>query len=141
MNGIPLIIVDFRGDFDCPICLNVPKFEWNPTLAAVQTYGYRIDNFGYIPDVKHLPDASKRLLRGIDVLIIDALSFNSKHPTHFSVHEAIAVSNDLQPKATYFTHIMHRLDHRHFPAQCEDQNIDLPENVYLGYDGQVIDIS
>ena len=109
--------------------------------AAVQTYGYRIDNFGYIPDVKRLPDSSKNLLRGIDVLIIDALSFNSRHPTHFSVHEAIAVSNDLQPKATYFTHIMHRLDHRYFPVQCEDQNIDLPENVHLAFDGQVIEIS
>ena len=109
--------------------------------AAVQTYGYRIDNFGYIPDVKRLPDSSKNLLRGIDVLIIDALSFNSQHPTHFSVHEAIAVSNDLQPKATYFTHIMHRLDHHHFPAQCEDQNIDLPKNVHLAYDGQIIEIS
>ena len=109
--------------------------------AAVQTYGYRIDNFGYVPDAKRLPDSSKSLLRGIDVLIIDALSFNSQHPTHFSVHEAVAVSNDLQPKATYFTHIMHRLDHRYFPAQCEDQNIDLPENVHLAYDGQVLEIS
>ena len=109
--------------------------------GAVQTYGYRIGNLGYIPDVKQLPDSSKNLLRGIDVLIIDALSFNPRHPTHFSVHEAIAVSNDLQPKATYCTHIMHRLDHRYFPAQCKDQNIDLPENVHLAYDGLVIEIS
>ncbi len=109
--------------------------------AAVQTYGYRVDNFGYVPDVKRLPDSSKSLLRGIDVLIIDALSFNSRHPTHFSVHEAVAVSNDLQPKETYFTHIMHRLDHRFFSAQCEEHNIDLPDNVHLAYDGQVIEIS
>jgi len=55
--------------------------------------------------------------------------------------EAIAVSNDLQPKETYFTHIMHRLDHRYFSSQCEEQNINLPDNVHLAYDGQVIEIS
>ena len=109
--------------------------------GTVQTYGYRIDNFGYVPDVKQLPESSKKLLRGVDILIIDALSFNPRHPTHFSVQEAIEVSNDLRPKATYFTHIMHRLDHRYFPEQCSERNIDLPQNVYLVYDGQVIEIS
>ena len=109
--------------------------------GAVQTYGYRIDNFGYVPDVKLLPDSSKELLHGVDVLIIDALSFNSRHPTHFSVSDAIEVSNDLQPKETYFTHIMHHVDYRYFAAQCGEKNIDLPETVYLAYDGQVIDIS
>jgi len=107
----------------------------------VQTYGYRIDNFGYVPDVKRMPDSSRELLRGVDVLIIDALSFNSQHPTHFSVTEAVEVSNDLQPKETYFTHIMHRLDHRYFALQCEERNIDLPETIYLAYDGQVIETS
>ena len=108
--------------------------------AAVQTYGYRIGNFGYLPDVKRLPDPSKEMLRGIEVLIIDALSFNPNHPTHLSVGESIAISNDLKPRETYFTHIMHRLDHRYFPDQCREQDIDLPENVYLAYDGQVIEI-
>jgi phosphoribosyl 1,2-cyclic phosphate phosphodiesterase len=87
-----------------------------------------------------LPDSSKELLRGVEVLIIDALSFNPRHPTHLSVGEAIEISNDLKPRETYFTHIMHRLDHRHFPDQCAEQDIDLPENVYLAHDGQVIEI-
>ena len=104
----------------------------------VDTNGYRIDNFGYIPDVKRMPETSQALLEGIEVLVIDALSFNPGHPTHFSVREALEVSDALQPKETYFTHIMHRLDHRYFPDQCAEQNIELPENAYLAYDGQVI---
>ena len=107
--------------------------------GAVVTYGYRINNFGYVPDVKRLPDSSKALLHGVDVLVIDALSFNPRHPTHLSVGEAIAISEELQPQETYFTHIMHRLDHRHFREQCLEQNITLPENTYLAYDGQVIE--
>ncbi len=108
--------------------------------GSVNTYGYRIGNFGYLPDVKRLPDSSKELLHGIEVLIIDALSFNPRHPTHLSVGESIEISEDLKPKETYFTHIMHRLDHRYFREQCEEQDIELPENVYLAYDGQVIEI-
>jgi hypothetical protein len=36
---------------------------------------------------------------------------------------------------------MHRLDHRYFPDQCTEQDIDLPENVYLAHDGQVFELS
>ena len=109
--------------------------------AAVATFGYRIDNFGYVPDVKRIPDASKAMLCGIEVLIIDALSFNPRHPTHLAVGQAVEIVHELQPKEAYFTHIMHRLDHRCFREQCQEQNIELPENVYLSYDGQEIEIS
>lgn len=108
--------------------------------GTVVTYGYRIQNFGYVPDVKVLPEASLQLLQGVDLLIIDALSFNPGHPTHFAVQQAIEVSEKLQPKATYLTHIMHRLDHRYFPEQCREQGIDLPDNVELCFDGQVLDL-
>ncbi|MBI4531063.1 MAG: MBL fold metallo-hydrolase [Candidatus Latescibacteria bacterium] len=108
--------------------------------GAVQTIGYRIDDFGYVPDVKTLPDASRELLRGVEVLVIDALSFNPRHPTHLSVGEAVAIVNDLYPREAYFTHIMHRLDHRSFREQCAAQNIELPPSTYLAYDGQVIEL-
>ncbi len=104
----------------------------------VDTFGYRIDDFGYLPDVKTLPESSRPLLEGINILVIDALSFNPNHPTHQSVGQALEISAALKPKKTYFTHIMHRLDHRYFPDQCKEQNIDLPDNAYLAYDGQVI---
>ena len=106
--------------------------------GTVDTFGYRINNFGYVPDVKHMPDSSLKLLEGIDLLIIDALSFNPNHPTHLGVQQAIDIANYLQPKQAYFTHIMHQLDHRCFHQQCEEQQINLPENIYLAYDRQVI---
>ena len=85
-----------------------------------------------------MPSPSLQLLEGIHLLIIDALSFNPNHPTHLGVQQAIDIANHLQPKQTYFTHIMHRLDHRCFEQQCKEQQINLPENVYLAYDRQVI---
>ncbi len=106
--------------------------------STMDTFGYRIDDFGYLPDVKSLPETSQAMLEGIEVLIIDALSFNPRHPTHQSVGQALEISYALKPKQTYFTHIMHRLDHRYFKDQCAEQDIELPDNAYLAYDGQVI---
>ena len=122
----------------------VHGFEITPIPVehgAVTTLGYRIDNFGYVPDVKRLPESSKEMLRTVEVLIIDALSFNPRHPTHLAVGESLEIVHELQPQETYFTHIMHRLNHQYFREQCQEQNIELPENVYLSYDGQEIEMS
>ena len=72
--------------------------------------------------------------------MIDALSFNPRHPTHLSVGESLEISDALKTKETYFTHIMHRLDHRYFKEQCEEMDIELSDNAYLAYDGQVIQL-
>ena len=108
------------------------------THGAVETVGYRIGSFGYLPDVKQISSEALALFRGIDVLVIDGLSFNPRHPTHLSVGESVKLSIDLGPSKTYLTHIMHRLDHRHFEEQCRAEDVDLPETVGLAYDGQVI---
>ena len=106
--------------------------------GIVQTFGYRIDDFGYVPDVKKLPAASRKLLHNLQVLVIDALSFNPRHPTHLSVGEAVEIVNELQPCEAYFTHIMHRLDHNRFQDQCTDEGIHLPPNIDIAFDGQII---
>lgn len=116
-------------------CLPIPVAH-----GAVTTYGYRIGAVGYVPDVKRMPASSLDLLQGVEVLIIDGLSFNPRHPTHLSVGEAVEISDRLAPGQTYLTHVMHRLDHRTFPEQCAEQGIDLPDNVALAYDGQVVEI-
>jgi phosphoribosyl 1,2-cyclic phosphate phosphodiesterase len=67
------------------------------------------------------------LLEGLDVLILDALR-HRPHPTHFSVSEAVAVTERLQPKRAFFTHICHDLGH-------EVTNRSLPAGIELAYDG------
>jgi len=109
--------------------------------GVVPTHGYRIDGLGYVPDVKEMTAEALERLQGVEVLIIDGLSFNPQHPTHQSVGQALETAALLSPRTTYLTHIMHRLDHRYFPDQCIAQGIDLPANVHLAYDGQVIRIN
>jgi phosphoribosyl 1,2-cyclic phosphate phosphodiesterase len=89
--------------------------------------GFRIGNVAYCTDVNQIPDQSLAQLQGLDVLVLDALR-HREHVTHFSLGQAIQVSQLLKPKRTIFTHIAHDLGH----AQT---NAELPAGMELGYDG------
>ena len=91
------------------------------------TLGFRVGNVAYCTDVNAIPDDSLELLRGLDVLIVDALR-DAPHVTHFSLAQAIALAEELQPKRTYFTHMSHDLEH-------EATNALLPPGMELAYDG------
>jgi phosphoribosyl 1,2-cyclic phosphate phosphodiesterase len=93
--------------------------------------GFRVDSLAYCTDVSSIPDASKPLLEGLDVLILDALRFEP-HPTHFSLSEALEAIEALRPRRTYLTHLSHCFDHG--PTQAK-----LPPHVALAYDGLTVE--
>ncbi len=94
--------------------------------------GFRVGAFAYLTDCNEIPEASWPLLAGVRTLVLDALR-ERKHPTHFSVGEAIAAAARIGADRTYFTHICHDLGHA---ATCAR----LPRGVELAYDGLVLDI-
>jgi len=89
--------------------------------------GFRFGDFAYLTDTNHIPDATWPLLAGVKTIILDALR-HRPHPTHFSVAEALAVVERMQPQQTYLTHICHDLPH-------VATNEALPKGVELAYDG------
>jgi phosphoribosyl 1,2-cyclic phosphate phosphodiesterase len=89
--------------------------------------GFRVGSLAYCTDVSRIPDESWPLLQGLDVLVLDALR-HEKHPTHFSLSEALAVVETLRPGRTYLTHLSHGFDHG--PTQER-----LPPTVALAHDG------
>jgi phosphoribosyl 1,2-cyclic phosphate phosphodiesterase len=93
--------------------------------------GYRFGNCAYLTDHSEIPESSMELLRGLDVLFLDALR-NRPHPTHSTVEKSLATVAELKPKRAFFTHICHDLPH-------EATNATLPANVRLAYDGLEID--
>lgn len=95
--------------------------------------GFRIGNVAYCTDTSTIPEDSMPLLKGLDVLILDALRPVS-HITHFSLQEAVAVAEQLQPALTLFTHTSHELEY-------EATNASLPPGMELAYDGQRIPLS
>jgi phosphoribosyl 1,2-cyclic phosphate phosphodiesterase len=89
--------------------------------------GFRIGNVAYCTDANAIPQDSMERLRGLDVLILDALR-PSGHATHFSLGEAIQVARELAPQQTYFTHMSHELEQN-------ATNAKLPPGMALAYDG------
>ena len=65
-----------------------------------------------------------------EILIIDALQWK-KHPTHFTIAEALAAAARIGSRETFFTHIAHALGH-------EATNRQLPDGTALAHDGQRI---
>ena len=95
-------------------------------------YGFRFGNAAYLTDHSEVPESSYELLRGLDVLFLDALRYKP-HPTHSTVERSLATARELGARRVYFTHICHDLAHERAQSL-------LPPNAYLSYDGLEIEV-
>ena len=98
-----------------------------------EVLGFRFGNVAYCTDTNSIPDASKDLLQGLDVLILDCLR-RQPHTTHFGLDEALAVAAELAPRRTLLTHISHEFQH-------DAMNAELPPGVELAYDGLAVPLT
>ncbi len=92
-----------------------------------RSLGYRIGPFAYLTDCNEIPRESSVRLRGLEVLVIDALRF-APHSTHFNIEGAIAASRALGARRTWLTHLSHDVDYGPHSSQ-------LPPGVEFAYDG------
>lgn len=97
-------------------------------------YGFRINNFTYITDANYISDTEKNKIKGSRILVLNALR-KEPHISHFSLSEAITLAQEIGAEQTYFTHISHQL------GLHEEVQSQLPENIYLAYDGLTIEIN
>jgi phosphoribosyl 1,2-cyclic phosphate phosphodiesterase len=95
--------------------------------------GFRIGSFAYLTDIKTIGEEERVKIRGVEVLIINALR-KEDHISHLSLSEALELIDDLQPGKAYLTHIGHQFGRHEIESQL------LPENVFLAYDKQVINV-
>lgn len=96
--------------------------------------GYRIGPIAYMTDFKKLCEGEIEKLRGVEVLVINALRFKP-HDSHFSVDEAMEIIREVKPRKAYLTHLSHEIGlHATSPKR-------LSEGVELAYDGQTIEIN
>mgnify|MGYP001948822712 FL=1 len=101
--------------------------------GGLEIFGFKIDNFVYLTDVKQMEDKEIEKIKGVDVLVVNALRITPS-PSHFNLSEALAFVEKVKPQKTYFTHISHLLG---FHAEVEK---NLPKNVHLAYDNLVITV-
>ncbi len=95
--------------------------------------GYRFGDIAYITDFKSIADSELEKLRGVKVLVVNALRW-ADHYSHFSVDEALLLIERVAPERAYLTHASHDI------GLYDDAMERLPEGVALAYDGLKIEI-
>ena len=127
-------IVSHRVKKNSPFTLNGKQvIPINAKHNTLQVFGYRIDAFAYLTDIKTISAFETAKLSGLEVLVVNALR-EEPHYSHFNLEEAIAFAQRVGAKKTFFTHISHHLGFH------DQVSLKLPENIYLAYDSLTISI-
>lgn len=132
-RGVPEIELH---EFDASRPFAVDGVEIIPvsgTHSVFEVTGYRIGDVAYLTDFKHIADSEVEKLRGVKVLVVNALRFEP-HDSHFSVKDALALVERVRPQSAYLTHMSHEIG---LHAETDKQ---LPSGVHLAYDGLEIEI-
>lgn len=130
--GIPRVNVT-RIDKDNEFIINDLTFI--PILVKhmhMDVLGFRIGDFTYITDANYIPNAEIDKINGSKTLVLNALR-HAKHPSHYTLEEAIEVAQSVGATNTYFTHISHQL------GKHSDIEHQLPEGIHLSYDGLTLE--
>lgn len=114
---------------DRPFFINGLKIiPINVMHGKLPIFGYRIGDFAYITDAKTIPEEELEKLKGLKVLVLNALR-PRKHFAHLSFEEALDLIKRIKPEKAYLTHFNHEAG---FHKDIERM---LPENVHPCFDG------
>ncbi|MCG8340018.1 MAG: MBL fold metallo-hydrolase [Cytophagales bacterium] len=91
-------------------------------------FGFRFNNFTYITDANFIAEEALEKIKGSTILVVNALQ-KEPHKAHFNLKQAIELTQQVQPKETYLTHISHKL------GLHKEISKELPHNIKLAYDG------
>ena len=112
---------------DIPV---TPIEVWHMKMPVL---GFRFGTFTYITDANRIEEHSKDLIRGSEVLVLNALR-KEPHISHFTLDEAVDLVLELGIPKAYFTHISHQL------GLHAEINNELPDGMELAFDGLTLSI-
>lgn len=96
-------------------------------------FGYRIGDFAYLTDLSEISEEEQSKLNGVKVVILAALR-KKIHYSHMNLEQALELLKKIKPEKAYLTHISHMM------GIHEEIEKELPENVWLAYDGLKIEL-
>lgn len=117
-------------------CFSVGGIDITPIRVLhykLEVLGFRAGDFTYITDANYIAPEEMEKAKGSKVLVLNALR-HQEHISHYTLSQAIDVAHAIGAERTYFTHISHQL------GLHEEVEKDLPQNMYLSYDGLTLDI-
>lgn len=91
-------------------------------------YGFRVGDLTYITDTNFIPPEELEKIKGTKILIINALR-KERHISHFNQEEALAIIDKIKPEKAFLTHLSHAF------GKHDEIEEELPENVFVAYDG------
>jgi phosphoribosyl 1,2-cyclic phosphate phosphodiesterase len=100
--------------------------------AEMPVVGFRINDFTYITDAKTISEEELEKVKGTKTLVLNALRYE-EHYSHFTIPEAIAVAQKINAERTYFLHMNHQA------GKYEDLQAQMPEGIFIAYDGLKIE--
>ncbi len=134
--GVPTFdihIIDPEKDFFVPVGHKKVRITPLPVLhGKLPIVGFRCGSLAYITDCSTMPEDTLAKIRGVDILVINALR-HTHHNTHQNLLEALDVIKEARPREAYLIHMSHEMG---FHAE---EDAKLPEGVHLAYDGLEIE--
>jgi phosphoribosyl 1,2-cyclic phosphate phosphodiesterase len=91
-------------------------------------FGFRVGDLTYITDTNYIPENEMKKMEGSRILIINALR-KEKHLSHFNLQQALDIIKTINPEKAYLTHASHSF------GKHENIQAELPQNVFMAYDG------
>lgn len=115
-------------EISSPITFQDVKITPLPAIhGKVNVLGYRVNDIAYLTDVKAIPDSTKKLIKGSEVMVLSGLRWKPEHPTHLTIPQAVEIADELEVPQTYLIHMNSYVNHK-------ESNKRLPDHVRLAYD-------
>ena len=90
--------------------------------------GFRFGKLAYITDANRIPEEEMKKLEGVELLVLNTVR-RGHHISHFSLEEAVALSQRIGARETRLTHLSHQL-----PTYV-DLSMELPPHIEPAFDG------
>lgn len=137
-SGYPPILRAHRIAHDEPVRIDGAggpiEFLPLPQIHGdIISLGFRIGDIAYCSDVSDFPAGTEERLAGLDLLVIDALQYR-RHPSHFSLEEALSWVERLGPRQALLTHM-------HIPLDYDTVLAETPAHVEPAYDGMTVELA
>jgi len=114
--------------------LEIGKLKLMPFVVQhgqIDVLAFRSGPFVYITDANYIPERSKRLIEGAEVMVINALHHKTHH-SHFNLEQAIKQATDLGVAQVFFTHVSHQM------GLVDEVTAKLPAGANLAYDNFIM---
>ncbi len=132
--GVPNIEIRSIEDMQPFTIENVEVVPFRVFHGSLPIVAYRFGKLAYITDMSRIEPSELEKLKGVEVLVINALRYSKPHRSHQTVLESLRVVEALAPREAYLTHLMHHIGLHAKIEKC------LPQGVHLAYDGLEIEI-